>query len=194
MFIYPLAAVLLLIASATAAAEDKNSQHFYLGIDAASGKIRKEPYSADFRVTSETDRVTGGRLFAGYQFDEKIGLELGVVRSNNYKQSATNGAASYDAVIETKNYDLVLVYKLTDYLPGFFLTGGVSYKTTRTTATVRVPALSISTNVSEEKSGSNFLIGAGYEANISGSLDGRINYARYGEDNFLSFGVKYRFE
>ncbi|WP_076593534.1 outer membrane beta-barrel protein [Herminiimonas arsenitoxidans] len=194
MFIYPLAAALFLIASATVYAEEKNSRHFYLGIDAASGKAREKSHPAGFRVTSETGRVTGGRLFAGYQFDEKIGLELGMVRSSNYKQSATNGFASYDAVVETKNYDLVLVYKLTDYLPGFFLTGGMSYKTARTTAAVRVPVLSISTNVSEEKSSSNFLIGAGYEANISGSLDGRINYARYGEENFLTFGVKYRFE
>ncbi|ABR91878.1 Hypothetical protein mma_2822 [Janthinobacterium sp. Marseille] len=195
MSIKPLVFALLSVVSAVSFADENKAGKFYLGLDAGSGKVKKDPLTPNYRITSETDRVDGGRLYIGYQITPKLSVELGAVRPSDYKQSATNGVLSYNARVETKNHDLTLFYKVPELLPGLFVLGGVTYSKVVTSAqftSVLLPSLRVSG--STRKTDTDFAWGGGYEARLFGNVDGRIMYARYAGTNLVTVGLKYRFQ
>ncbi|MNR78014.1 hypothetical protein D3C72_87000 [compost metagenome] len=189
MSIKPLVFALLSVVSVVSFAEDKNTGTFYFGLDAGSGKVKKDP-APNYRILSASDRVDGGRLYAGYQISENLSVELGAVRSSDYKQTATNGVLTYNGRVETKNHDLTLFYKLPQVLPGLFVLGGVTHSTI--TTTLHVPLLNASGSM--RKTDVDYALGAGYEVNLFGNLDGRIMVARYAREEFATIGLKYRFK
>jgi len=190
MSIKSLAFALLSVVSTISYAAENDAGTFYVGLDAGSGKVKKDPLTPNFRITSESDRIDGGRLYLGYQISPKLSVELGAVRPSDYKQSATNGFISYNARVETKNHDLTLFYKLPELLPGLFVLGGVTYSTI--TTSVQFPLLRTSTSV--RKTDTDFTWGGGYETNLFGNVDGRVMYARYAGTNLVTVGLKYRFK
>lgn len=191
MSIKPLVFAVLSVVSAVSFADENDVGKFYLGLDAGSGKVKKkDSLNPSFRVTSETDRVDGGRLYVGYQITPKLSVELGAVRPSDYKQSATNGVFSYNARVETKNHDLAFFYKLPEVLPGLYVLGGATYSTINTT--IDFPALRRTNSV--RKTDTDFTWGGGYEARLFGNVDGRIMYARYAGTNLVTVGLKYRFK
>lgn len=191
MSIKPLVFAVLSVVSAVSFADENGAGKFYLGLDAGSGKVKKKaPLMPNFRTTSETDRVDGGRLYVGYQITPKLSVELGAVRPSDYKQSATNGVISYNARVETKNHDLTFFYKLPEVLPGLYVLGGATYSTIHTT--VEVPLLHRTTSV--RKSDTDFTWGAGYEVRLFDNVDGRVMYARYAGADLVTVGLKYRFK
>lgn len=190
MSIKPLVFAVLSVVSAVSFADENATGTFYLGLDAGSGKVKKkDPLTPNYRVTSETNRVDGGRLYIGYQITPKLSVELGAVRPSDYKQSATNGVISYNARVETKNHDLTFFYKLPEVLPGLYVLAGATYSTINTT--VEVPAARRITSV--RKTDTDFTWGAGYEVRLIDNVDGRIMYARYAGADLVTVGLKYRF-
>lgn len=190
MSIKSLAFALLSVVSTISYAAENDAGTFYVGLDAGSGKIRKAPVMQNFHITSETERIDGGRFYIGYQVSPKLSVELGTVNASDYKQSATNGVFSYNARVETKNHDLSLFYKLPEILPGLFVLGGVTYS--KVTTSVEVPLLRRSGSI--RKTDTDFTWGGGYETSLFGNVDGRVMYARYAGTDLVTVGLKYRFK
>lgn len=192
MSIKPLVFAVLSVVSAISFADENGAGKFYLGLDAGSGKVKKkDPLTPNYRVTSETNRVDGGRLYIGYQITPKLSVELGAVRPSDYKQSATNGFVSYNARVETKNHDLTFFYKLPEVLPGLYVLGGATHSTITSTTDIETPF--IRRTVSMRKTDTDFTWGGGYEVRLFDNVDGRIMYARYARADLVTVGLKYRF-
>ena len=164
----------------------------YLGVDGAfASGVKRDPYNKNFQVTSETSTIGAMRLLAGYQLTPNLGIEAGYVRRTDFRQSAVNGPFSYDATARTRDRDISLVYQLTDWLPGLFVTTGVVFTNVEITADSHF--MGRSTQLTTSLSSRSSQLGIGYETTLSGNLKVRLGAGRYGDNKIGFLGLKYYF-
>lgn len=130
-------------------------------------------------VTSDSG-VALGKLFAGYQFNENIGAEIGAYRTSDFDMRAagvTGGSAAYTGTSSTSVYgadaSLLLRPSLSTGLNGLFVRFGGHWDRAEQDASI---AGGVSGYGSRWRSGTGFLAGAGYDVNFDKNMTGRISY------------------
>lgn len=152
-----------------------------------------------FHSTSRSRAVPAMRVLLGYQLSPDFALELAYITTGDYKQSATNGMASYDARLSAHGEDLALLYHLTEALPGVFVKAGLVQSTLDSAVVSRLR--SRSSYATSTTSGLGYLAGVGYGVKLGGAFEARLGYTVYtnvgGMSNvklhMLSAGLGYGF-
>ena len=151
-----------------------------------SGKLRDElvrDLGGSATVTQETSE-SGGRIFLGYRIDEKLAIEGGVFKIQDFNVSATgrSGAGlSYTVAgtVGTQGADLSAVYfpfATKASQDGFFLRGGAHSASVRINNTIRIGSQTASE--AEKQEGWGYLFGAGYDWKISNDVFLRASATR----------------
>lgn len=195
------ATVLAVIATSSAQAQTASKAPFYAGIEGGIVSVKGTQTGPGETVTSENKTPLLGRLSAGYQITPNVSMELGYFFSGDYKQSVRNGANTSDYKASYKGADLTAVYKFTDGLPGLFLKAGATYAKVSGNLTTRTAGVVVTNKESGSATGLGYLLGIGYEMNLTEQLAGNVSYTRYqrvgGADNndmdAFTVGLKYRF-
>ncbi|MCP1573458.1 opacity protein-like surface antigen [Herbaspirillum rubrisubalbicans] len=199
---YFLAATTMLLVSSVASAQAvKSDRGFYVGLEGGAAN-----YDIDVersRNTTEKNDAGMVRLGIGYQFNPNFSLEAGYFRigetSVEYKDTFTRDGSK----ARINGFDLIASYKFTGGLPGLYVKGGLTqatvtedgYNEFRDLGRVSV------TNSRETSSGTGYLLGVGYEYDLTKSFSINGGYTRYqslaghsnADVNFFSAGLKYRF-
>jgi hypothetical protein len=152
-----------------------------------------------FHSTSRSRVVSAMRVLLGYRLSPDFDLELAYFTTGDYKQSATNGVASYNARLSAHGEDLALVYHFSETLPGMFVKAGLvqSKLDGAVVSTIR----SRSSYATSTTSGLGYLAGLGYGIKLGGTFEARLGYTFYtnvgGMSNvklhMLSAGLGYGF-
>ena len=130
-------------------------------------------------VTADSG-VALGKLFAGYQFNENIGAEIGAYRTSDFDMRAagvTGGSAAYTGTSSTSVYgaeaSLLLRPSVSTGLNGLFVRFGGHWDRAEQDASI---AGGVNGFASRWRSGTGFLAGAGYDINVDKNMTGRIGY------------------
>lgn len=189
--LFKVIALTSIIGSSLASAETKNnSSNFYLGADLGYTAVSDNTQLlANTLVTtvggsasaSQNSSIAIGRLYAGYNFNENFGFELGYGASSNINYSfngVSGGLVPYTgSATESFNgldYSLVARPSISSGLNNLFFKAGGTYFTDKTT--VSVATSSVSASSSNSASGSGYLLGVGYDIPVAESVDFRISY------------------
>ncbi len=197
-----LVVVAALMAAAPVFAQTAAPSQFYIGIDGARQKLKfnDDVPGGPVAPAGITDSKTTARLFGGYQITPNWAVELGYA-NKNYSLNVNNTSERTTGSLRLKGLDLGVTYKFTDSLPGFFVKGGFSrFKYSGSVSGTNLVDGSTFTGSGSE-SGTGPMFGFGYEANLTGNLDGRIGYTQYNKvagDSDVKLrmfyvGLKYRF-
>ena len=206
-----LAAAIATISSGAIAAENNG---FYLGVEAGYTKVEDTAQQdantlvrilgGSATVTSDTGMAIG-KLFAGYQFTENFSAEIGAYRTSEFDERAsgvTGGSAAYTVTAKTNVYgvegSLLVRPSVSSGLNGLFGRVGGHWDKIETEFTAS--ANGASANGNHWNSGTGFLVGAGYDAEISKNVNARASWTYYdsvaGTDGYANVGsvaVFYKF-
>lgn len=172
--------------------QSQATSKFFAGVDTAfSLSYSNPPLDDTFTITSETRTLFGARTYVGYQITPKFNIELGLTHRTNYKQTATNQFARYDATARTVNKDVMLSFFPTEKLAGLYLLTGMVWTKRHITADATIFGMPRSVNSTVNHR--HYILGLGYEAPITDNLHWRVMYARYGKEKLTVFGLKYLF-
>jgi hypothetical protein len=172
--------------------QSQAANRFFAGVDTAfSLSYSNPPVDDTFTVTSETKRLFGARSYVGYQITPKFNIELGLTHRTNYKQTAVNQFASYDANAKIVNKDVMLSYFPTEQLAGLYLLTGMAWTEQQIRADATI--FGIKRNADSNVNFRHYILGLGYEGTITDNVHWRVMYARYGKEKLTVFGLKYLF-
>lgn len=202
-----------LLASASAALAAGNT--WYLGGNVGSSMINIDESSVNdaFRAagattasTSSDDRDTGYKIFAGYQFNDWLGLEFGYFDMGKFSTTTnfTVGAVPGTGKLEWKVKDGYFVDAV-GTLPlanGFSLFGRLGAYSAKTELNGFAGAVRVS-SASDRSSDLHWGIGAGYDFNKNVGV--RLEWERFqkvgdnnttgrGDVDLASIGIVYRFQ
>jgi opacity protein-like surface antigen len=177
----------------------KSDSGFYLGVEGGLANTGKNQSTPGYRVISDVSKVGFMRGVAGYRFSGNMALEAGYFGTRDAKLEQSNGTRSDHVHANVRGSDLAAIYKFSDGLPGLFLKGGLSYATLSISETTTTAGSSIQRKGSS--TGMGYLLGVGYELDLSRNLSANVGYTRYqrvaGLENsklgVISAGAKYRF-
>ena len=155
-------------------------------------------------VTSDTSMAIG-KIFAGYQFTENFSAEIGAYRTSDFDMHASgtaSGGAAYTATSSTNVYgvegSLLLRPSVSTGLNGLF--GRIGGHWDKAESDVSASSGGSRATGNYWVSGSGFLAGLGYDAEISKNVNARISYTYYdsvaGADAYANVGsvaVFYKF-
>lgn len=192
---------MLLVSSVASAQAVKADQGFYVGLEggAATYDIDIERHH-DVRENNDAGMV---RLGVGYQFNPNFSVEAGYFRIGDttleYRDRFSREFYSGDV----KGFDLLATYKFTSGLPGVYVKGGLTLATLTETGSYEIND-GYTSSVSHERasqSGAGYLLGLGYEYDVTKSVSLNGGYTRYqslggnskADVNLFSLGLKYRF-
>ena len=208
----------LLIAASVAAistgalAAENNA--FYLGVEAGYTRIddtAQQDANTLVRILGGSATVTSdkgmalGKIFAGYQFTENFSAEIGAYRTSEFDEKAsgvTSDSAAYTATAKTDVYGAEASFlvrpNVSTGLNGLFGRFGGHWDKIETT--YALSANGAAANGNQWNSGTGFLVGAGYDAEISKNVNARAAWTYYdsvaGTDSYANVGsvaVYYKF-
>lgn len=192
--------ILMTASAATFAQSTGSDQGIYLGLEGGIGNMDVD-LDANSAVLSEKSNLGVVRAAIGYRFDRNFAVEAGYFHTGDYElkeQVARNHDDQFSA--HAKGFDLSVIYRLTHFLPGVFVKGGVMHSTVsgRMDEIYRGRVLQ---SHSFSRSGGGYLVGLGYELDLSRALGLTAGYTRQqglgGESrinlNLFAAGLRYRF-
>ncbi|MBG7620554.1 porin family protein [Herbaspirillum sp. AP02] len=197
-----LAAGVLSVVSVTASAQAvKSGQGFYVGLEGGAAH-----YDLDVERSPGTIEKNDAGMFrfgGGYQFTPNFSVEMGYFRIGATSVEKTDHFSRDSAKARVSGFDLTASYKFSNVLPGLYFKGGITQAKLTEDAHYEYRDLGFSGSVSERasKSGTGYLLGLGYEYDLSEIVSINGGYTRY-EDlaghsnadvNFFAAGLKYRF-
>ena len=185
-----IAAIVAAISSGAFAAENNA---FYLGAEAGYTRIEDTSQQnantlvsllgGSVVVTSDTGMALG-KIFAGYQFTENLSAEIGAYKTSDFNESAagvTRGAAAYtvSATTDVYGYEASFLVRpnVSTGLNGLF--GRIGGHWDKLETTYAASAAGASANGNQWNSGTGFLVGAGYDAEISKDVKARAGWTYY---------------
>jgi OOP family OmpA-OmpF porin len=140
-------------------------------------------------VIQETSTIMG-RVYGGYNINKNLALEVGYLRTGNLTTTVAGVAGNSvaytgkaDAHVSGVDYALLVKPFDSKNAEGIFAKVGGHY--TETTVDLTLTGTSTATASASEK-GSGFLVGVGYEAPLSDSVDYRVAYTYYNNISGLS--------
>jgi len=153
----------------------------------------------------ESARAGAVRLSVGYQFTPNFSLESGYFHLGDFKREERNaGPYRWHLTANTHGFDLLAIYKLTEFIPGLYLKGGLMHSQVSLEAAEDGP-YAYRRSTSHSQSGIGYQLGIGYEYDLTSRFSINGAYTRLQrvggswEDgvsvnaNLLSAGLKYRF-
>lgn len=201
-----------ILAIAHTAQAQTTAREFSIGVEGSYNWAKNESnfdipgMISNSAFSSSSIHAGGYRIFLGYDLNENIAFELGYFGSGNFN---TNGSAnvtvqgttlplSVNASTKITGGDLSAIYKFTQGLPGLFLKAGATQSKARTSVNLASVG---NISIDDSENGMGYLLGVGYEKNLTTNLDGRIAYTLYknlgGQSDqsmsTISLGLKYRF-
>lgn len=119
-----------------------------------------------------------GRLFVDYGLSQNINVELGYFRSAALDATYTVSGASATESYTVNGFDVSGVFKPSD--EGFFGKAGVHRSTLDGSATVTINGVGYATATASQ-TGTNFLVGAGYEGSLQDNMKWRVGVTYYND-------------
>jgi len=185
-----IASLLAAISTGTLAAENNA---FYLGAEAGYTRIEdttQENANTLVRILGGSATVTSdtgmavGKIFAGYQFTENLSAEIGAYRTSDFDERASGVTGDGDAYTVTAKTDVygyegsfLIRPNISTGLNGLFGRFGGHWDKIESNFTAS--AAGASANGNQWISGSGFLVGAGYDAEISKGVNARAGWTYY---------------
>ncbi len=180
---------------------------WYLGVgagesdaDVSSGDVNQDMAEAGITGTSSVDDTdTAWKIFAGYQYNRYLGVEVGYVDLGEIDVDAITTAptaATIKADVETQGVALSVVgsYPINDKFSVFGRVGAFYWDTEASAAAVVSGAVA---KASEDDDGIDLLFGAGAEYGFTRNIGVRLEWERYdvdGDDvDMISGNLLYRF-
>ncbi len=206
-------AILTALVSSNALAEDAKTSGAYAGAELGYSRVKNDAQEVANGLVSELggsvivtqdSGVAVGRLFAGYNINENIAVELGYLHTADINLNAAGVAGNSvaytgaaDTSIKGVDYAVLIRPSASTGLNGVFAkVGGHSLKASTDMSLTGTSTVSFNDSVK----GSGFLLGLGYQAPISSNIDARATYTYYdnvaGEDghaNVFSLGILAKF-
>ncbi len=189
-------------AAAPAFAQTATPSQFYIGVDGVSQRLKStdDLPGGPTGPAALTESKTTARLFGGYQITPNWAVELGY-GSTRYSVNVDDIDERSTGNLRLKGLDLGVTYKFTQGLPGFFVKAGLSRFKAEASGSGTDKGTNAPFTISGSESGTGPMFGFGYEANLTGNLDGRVGYTQYnkvaGDSDvklrMLYVGLKYRF-
>jgi len=166
---------------------------FYLGVEAGYTRVEDTAQKdanylvsvlgGSVTVTSDTGMALG-KIFAGYQFTENLSAEIGAYKTSDFNESAagvTRGAAAYTISANTDVYGYEASFlvrpNVSTGLNGLFGRFGGHWDKIETT--YAASAAGATANGNQWNTGTGFLVGAGYDAEISKDVKARAGWTYY---------------
>ena len=185
-----ISAVVAAVSSGALAAENNA---FYLGAEAGYTRIEDTTQQnantlvnilgGSVAVTSDTGMALG-KIFAGYQFTENFSAEIGAYKTSDFDERAagvTGGGSAYTVSAKTDVYGYEASFlvrpNVSTGLNGLFGRFGGHWDKLETT--YAASAAGASANGNQWNSGTGFLVGAGYDAEISKDVKARAGWTYY---------------
>ena len=209
-----LALALTALSSQAFAADTKTvAGLWYGGVELGYSKVKSDAQSTannlvskvggSATVTQDTG-VAIGRIFAGYNVNENLAVELGYIHTSDVSQNAAGVAgnsvaytASANVSVSGVDYSVLLRPSISSGWNGLFGKIGGHYLEASTDYTVTgISTVSGTYNVS----GGGFLAGLGYDGSVAENIDFRTSYTYYnslaggnGHANVFSIGILGKF-
>jgi len=195
---------MMLLAASSTFAQSATPVPLYVGIDGnyLDLKLPKDSPPGGFDGRYEMkNHASAVRLFGGYQFSPNWAAELGYLSSSSFSMRQSDAFGTVESDMKLSGLELSGVYKFTQGVPGLFLKAGVTRFKAKGSSRDTAVGTGVVTIDSGSQTGSGYLFGIGYEAPLSGNLNGRIGFTRYqkvaGESdaniNAVYVGLKYNF-
>ncbi len=206
-------AVISALVSSQAFAEDAKLVGAYAGAELGYTRVQNDAQATanalvnavggSVIVTQDTGVVIG-RLFAGYNINENIALELGYLQTGDVTQRAAGVARNSVAYTGSANvsvsgvdYAVLVRPSVASGLNGLFAKIGGHYLEASQDATLTGTS---TVSVNSSVKGSGFLVGFGYQAAVADNVDVRATYTYYdsvaggnGYANVVSVGLLGKF-
>lgn len=197
-----MAAGLLSVACATVAAQAvKSGQGFYIGLEGGAAH-----YDIDVERSPGTIEKNDAGMFrfgGGYQFTPNFSVEMGYFRIGETSAEKTDRFSRDSAKARVNGFDLTASYKFSNVLPGLYFKGGITQSKLTEDDHYEYSDLGFSGSVRERasRSGTGYLLGLGYEYDLTKSFSINGGYTRYeglggqsnADVNLFAAGLKYRF-
>ena len=119
-----------------------------------------------------------GRLFVDYGVSQNINVELGYFRSAALDATYTVSGASASESYTVNGFDLTGVYKPSD--EGFFGKAGLHRSTLDGSSTITIGGTTYNL-ATATATGTNFLVGAGYEGSLQDGMKWRAGVTYYND-------------
>ncbi|HZG22316.1 MAG TPA: porin family protein [Herbaspirillum sp.] len=202
-----LAVGMLLTASSvsTWAQAVKSDRGVYIGFEGGIGSyhIGGEDASSSENYT-DSRNASALRALIGYRFSPNFSVEAGYLSLGSYKRELIHGNHRWNLKADTDAFDLSIVYKFTQFVPGLYVKGGLMNSKVSIQTVGEGPGRNRSTRDSS-RSGNGYLLGLGYEYDLTPNWSANAGFTRLQriggswEDgvsvdaNLYSAGLKYRF-
>ncbi|ONN64145.1 porin family protein [Herbaspirillum sp. VT-16-41] len=197
-----MAAGLLSVACATVAAQAvKSGPGFYVGLEGGAAH-----YDIDVEHSPGTIEKNDAGMFrfgGGYQFTPNFSVEMGYFRIGEASIEDSDRFSRDTAKVRVSGFDLTAAYKFSNVLPGVYFKAGITQAKFTEDVRYEYSGFGFSGSVSERasKSGTGYLLGLGYEYDLTKSFSINGGYTRYeglgGQSkvdvNLFAAGLKYRF-
>lgn len=200
------AGLLLAACAASASAQAvKSDSGVYVGIEGGMTTYLVSTNEPFFKEWSESKNAGALRALIGYRFNPNFALEMSYLSLGDYELSSPNvNGRRARLSANTDLFDLSVIYKFTQFVPGFYLKAGamnstVSLQYNEETSSGRGRGRSAS------QSGYGYSFGLGYEYDLTPHLSANAGFTRLqrlggswddGDSvnaNLYSAGLKYRF-
>jgi hypothetical protein len=205
--------VVAALVSTSAFAEDEKLVGAYAGAELGYTKVQNDAqatanalvntFGGSAIVTQDTG-VAIGRLFAGYNINENVAVELGYLQTGDVSQHAAGVAGNSVAYTGSANvsvsgvdYAVLVRPSIASGLNGLFAKFGGHYLEASSDVTLTGTS---TLSVNQSVKGSGFLVGFGYQAPVLNNIDFRASYTYYdsvagenGYANVVSVGLLGKF-
>jgi opacity protein-like surface antigen len=200
------AGILLAACSASVSAQAvKSDSGVYIGIEGGMATYRVSTNDTYLRDWSESKNAGALRALIGYRFNPNFSLEMSYLSLGDYTLSSpkVNGYREKLSA-NTDAFDLSVIYKFTQFVPGFYLKAGAMNSTVSLQYKEETPD-GAGRGVSASRSGYGYSLGLGYEFDLTPHLSANAGFTRLQRlggawqqaasvnANLYSAGVKYRF-
>jgi len=206
-------AVISALVSSQAFAEDSKLIGAYAGAELGYSRVENEAQTTantlvnalggSVIVTQDTG-VAIGRLFAGYNINENVAVELGYMQTGDVTQHAAGIArnsvaytGSMNVSVSGVDYAVLVRPSVASGWNGLFAKFGGHYLEESGDVTLTGTS---TVSVSQSVKGSGFLVGFGYQAPVADRIDFRATYTYYdsvaggnGYANVVSVGLLGKF-
>ena len=199
------AGLLLAACSSFASAQAvKSDSGVYVGIEGGMTTYLVKT-SDPIRDWAESRNAGALRALIGYRFNPNVALEMSYLSLGDYELSSpkVNGRRGKLSA-NTDVFDLSVIYKFTQFVPGFYLKAGAMNSTVSLHYNEETPS-GPGQGRSASRSGYGYSVGLGYEYDLTPHLSANAGFTRLqrlggswddGESvnaNLYSAGLKYRF-